>query len=182
MARKDWRASDSIVFGALETDPIACRRLIEAEEWSLAFNEWLRKYASTAPFAYRWMDPEELESLKSGTFQNKAEKGIKRRNHKALSLNPRLEFMARKVMAAVPLTASVLGSVRHVQYTALPRAIAEKDEEIGDPKSIRHANEAEIRVPDGTAIPPGTSITVWRGAGTAKGALDDLEEWRTITT
>ena len=181
-ARKDRRMVDSTVFAALAAGPIACRRLIEAEEWSLAFNEWLRKYASTAPFAYRWMDPEELEGLKSGTFQNKAENGIKRRNHKALSLNPRLKFMGRKIMATVPLTASVLGSVRHVQYTALPRAITEEDEEIGDPKSVRHANEAEIRVPDGAAIPSGTSITVRRGAGTAKGALDGLEKLRIITT
>ena len=180
MARKDWSMSDSMVFDALASDAIAYRKLIEAEEWTRAFNGWLRRLAFNAPFAYRWIDPVELESLKSGTFQSKVEEGIKRRNHKALSLNPKLEFFGRKVMLTVPLTPHVLGSVQCVSYTALPRIIVEEDEEIGDPKNVGHADEAEIRVPDGTAIPPGTVVSVQQGASIDKETLAGLEKWCTI--
>ena len=181
MACKDWITSDSIVLDELAPDGVAYRKLIESEEWSRAFNGWMHNAALSAPFVYRWMDPEELESLKSGTFQSKVVKGIKRRNHKALSLNPDLDFFGRKVVLTVPLTSSMLGSVRHVCYTALPRVIAAEDEEIGDPKNILHAAEAEIRVPDGTPIPPGTAVSIRRGAGIGRGALAGLEKWCTIT-
>ena len=73
--------------------------------------------------AYRWIDPEELESLKSGAFLNKAKNGLAQRTHKAFSLNPNLKFLARKVMVAVPLTASMRDSIHCVCYTALPRDI-----------------------------------------------------------
>lgn len=181
MACKDWITSDSIVLDTLAPDGTAYRKLIESEEWSRAFNGWMYNAASSAPFAYRWMDPEELESLKSGTFHSKVVKGIKRRDHKALSLNPRLDFFGRKVVLTVPLTSSILGSVRHVCYTALPRVITEEDEEIGDPKNVLHADEAEIRVPDGTPIPPGATVSIRRGAGIGRGALAGIEKWCTIT-
>ena len=180
MARKDWSMSDSMVLDALASDAIAYRKMIEAEEWSRAFNGWLRRLAFNTPFAYRWIDPVELESLKSGTFQSKVEKGIKRRSHKALSLNSNLEFFGRKVMLTVPLTASMLGSVQCVSYTALPRIIVEEDEEIGDSKNVGHADEAEIRVPDGTAIPPGTVVSVQQGTIIDERTLAGLEKWYTI--
>ena len=182
MSRKDWIASDSLFFTALASDSGAYRRLLEAEEWSWAFNGWLRRMASTMPFAYRWIDPGELESLKSGTFRNRAEKGPAQRNHKAFSLNPDLRFLARKVMITAPLTTGMRDSLWCVRYTALPRVIMEKDETIRDPKNIKHSGEAEIRVPDGTAIPHGTTISVEGGTRIDKSVLAGLEKWCAITS
>lgn len=56
----------------------------------------------------------------------------------------------------------------------------EEDEKIDDPKNIRHANEAEIRVPDGTAIPHGTTIIVQKGIDIDQRVLVDLEKWCTV--
>lgn len=180
MSDKDWGVSDSLVFTALASNTAVRLKLLEAEEWSRAFNGWLCWAASMMPFAYRWIDPEELESLKSGAFLNKAKNGLAQRTHKAFSLNPNLKFLARKVMVAVPLTTSMRDSIHCVCYTALPRDIMEEAEKIADPKSIRHANEAEIRVPDGTAIPHGTTIIVQKGIKIDQRVLSDLEKWCTI--
>lgn len=177
---KDWRASDSLVLATLTSNVVAYHKLLEAEEWSRAFNGWLCRLAGTAPFAYRWIDPEELESLRSGTFRNKTKEGPVQRSHKAFSLNPDLKFLARKVMVATPLTSGMRDSVRCVSYTALPRDIIEEREEISDPKGIGHANEAEIRVPDGTGIPHGTVISVQGEAKIDKSTLADLQKWCTV--
>lgn len=138
MSRKDWSTFDSLFFTALASDSGACRRLLETEEWSWAFNGWLRRTASTMPLAYRWMDPGELESLKSGTFRNGMEKGPAQRTHKAFRLNPDLKFLARTVMITVPLATGMRDSLQRVRYTALPRDIMEEDEKIYDPKNIEH--------------------------------------------
>lgn len=180
VSRKDWSASDSLVFAALASNTSARCKLLEAEEWSRAFNGRLCWAASTMPFAYRWIDPEELESLKSGIFLNRVKNGHRQRSHKAFSLNPNLKFLARKIMVTIPLTTSMRDSVRCVCYTALPRDIMEEDEKIEDPKNIRHANEAEIRVPDGTTIPHGTTIFVQKEIDVRKSALTGLEKWCTI--
>lgn len=182
MSRKDWSMSDPLFFTALASDSRAYSRLLEAEEWSWAFNGWLRRMASTMPFAYRWIDPGELESLKSGTFRNRAEKGPAQRTHKAFSLNPNLKFFARKVTIVAPLTTGMRDSLHCVRYTALPRHIMEKDEKICDPKNIDHSSEAEIRVPDGTAIPHGTTISVEGGTNIDKSVLAGLEKWCAITS
>ena len=181
MSRKDWITSDLLFFTALASDSGAYRRLLETEEWSWAFNGWLRRTASTMPLAYRWIDPGELESLKSGTFRNRVEKGPTQRNHKAFSLNPDLKFLARTVMITVPLATGMRDSLRCVRYTALPRDILEEDEAICDPKNIKHSSEAEIRVPDGTAIPHGTAISVEDGTRIDKSVLAGLEKWCAIT-
>ena len=64
----------------------------------------------------------------------------------------------------VPMNGAMRKAIRCVRYTVLPRDINGKDERIDDPKEIRHANESEIRVPDGTPIPQETDFVVLRGA------------------
>ena len=53
--------------------------------------------------------------------------------------------------------------MNQVYYTALPRDIMEKDERIGDPKIATNVREAEVRVPDGTAVPPDSVFVVKPG-------------------
>lgn len=73
-------------------------------------------------------------------------------------MNPRLRFLSRKVMMEVPLDHGMRGHVKCVLYTSLPREMKARDERIADVKNAFGANEAEVRVPDGTPVPQGRPL------------------------
>ena len=121
------------------------------------------------------MDPPELQSYLDGTFESRTECDGTRRGFKALSLNPRLKFLSRPIALIVPLGPYMRGSLWHVHYTALPRRIAEKDERIADPKNAASAGEAEVRVPDGTAVPTDSAFVVRAGTSVDEWVVRALE-------
>lgn len=161
---KDWDESDRLFLDALKPDSAKYGRILGAEETARAFSAWLCGTALALDYVYRWIDPPEMGSCAGGTFESKIEADGTRRGFKALTTNPMLVFEERKIQMRVPMGDTVRGDIRCVRYTALPRRIGEKDERIGDPKSVEHAAEAEIRVPDGTPIPPRTHFAVLPGA------------------
>lgn len=158
--QKNWPLVDKLVLDLVKNTPSDRDRLLDAEEWMWAFNGRLRTEARTARSAYRWLDPPELQSYLRGTFESKAKAGCTRRGFKALSMNPNLNFESRKVMLEVPLGTGLRKSLRCTHYTVLPRDIRDEDERILDPKNAEYVKEAEVRVPDGTAIPPTSIFTV----------------------
>ena len=163
VARKDWTAVDKAVLDSLARSRVKYGRFLGAEEWMYAFTERLCAEVEIAHEAFRWMDPPELQSYLGGTFESKVEFGGTRRGFKALSLNPRLNFLLRPVALRVPLVPDMRRSLWHVRYTALPRRIEEKDERIADPKNAVNVEEVEVRVPDGTAVPPDSAFVVRAG-------------------
>ena len=102
--------------------------------------------------------------------------GGTRRGFKALSLNPRLNFLLRPVALRVPLVPDMRRSLWHVRYTVLPRRIEEKNERIADPKNAINVEEAEVRVPDGTAVPPDSAFVVRAGTTVDEWIVRALEE------
>ena len=158
--RKDWAESDRLFLDVLAGNRSEYRRFIDSEETMCAFSAWLCGTALGADWAYRWIDPPELESCTGGTFESRIEEDGARRGFKALTVNPELRFKERKIRLRVPMDGTIRGSIRCVQYTALPRRMRESDERIDDPKEARHPVESEIRVPDGTPIPLGTEFVV----------------------
>ena len=101
--------------------------------------------------------------------------GGTRRGFKALSLNPRLNFLLRPVALIVPLGPDMRRSLWHVRYTVLPRDIEEKNERIADPKNAVNVEEAEVRVPDGTAVPPDSAFVVRAGTTVDERIVGALE-------
>ena len=91
-------------------------------------------------------------------------------------MNPNLKFLSRKVMMAVPLSHGMRRHVKCVRYTALPRQVKAMDERISDEKNAANAREVEIRVPDGTQIPAGTTIAVQQDAAVDKRVIAMLRE------
>ena len=158
VACKDWPTVDRLVLDALARKPSAYDRLLDAEEWMQAFSGRLCAEAETAHAAYRWIDPPELESYLGGTFESRVEDDLTRRGFKALSMSHDLKFLLRKVMMAVPLDC-MRGRIKCVRYTCLPRKLKARNERIEDAKSALNAVEAEVRAPDGTAVPSGTVFT-----------------------
>lgn len=180
-ARKDWDESDRLCLGEIVKDCAKYRRLLNAEETAYAFSAWLWGTALTADHVYRWIDPAELESCASGTFESKIEADGTRRGFKALTVNPRLWFDGRKIRMRVPMNGAMRKGIRCVRYTVLPRDIDGKDERVGDPKEIRHADESEIRVPDGTPIPQETDFAVLQGATVSRETIKALGATYRIT-
>ena len=115
-----------------------------------------------------------------GTFESRIEDDLTRRGFKALSMNPRLKFLSRKVKMEVPLGYDVRRRVNCVRYTSLPRQIEAKDERIEDAKNSSNATEAEVRVPDGTPIPAGTTFTVQEGASVDRRVVGRLKEMYSV--
>lgn len=173
-ARKDWQESSRLILGARRLDSMEYRRLLDAEEAAHAFSVWLCGTALGTDRAYRWIDPPELESCMGGTFESKIEADGTRRGFKALTINPRLQFEGRKIQMRVPIDGSMHRNIQCVQYTILPRNIEEKDERVCDPKEAVHAAEAEVRVPDGTPIPPSADFVVLPDAGISRDAANAL--------
>ena len=163
-AGKNWDESDRLLLDALRLDRAKYGRILGAEETARAFSAWLCGTAFALDYAYRWIDSPEMGSCVGGTFESRIEADGTRRGFKALTTNPKLRFEGRKIQMLVPMGGAVRRRIRSVQYTALPRRIEERDERIGDPKSAEHVAEAEIRVPDGTPIPPRTHFAVLPGA------------------
>lgn len=174
-ARKDWVEADRLFLDALALDPPKYRRLLDAEGTMRAFSTRLCWIALGSGRMYRWIDPPELESCLGGTFESRIGSDGTRRGFKALSANPELQFGTRKIRMRVPVSDAIRRSTRCVQYTVMPRKIEEADERIVDPKSARYAVEAEVRVPDGTPIPPGADFTVMAGAEVGRGMAKALE-------
>ena len=163
-ARKDWPTVDLLVLDALARNQSKYDRLLDAEEWMQAFSGRLCAEAETAHAVYRWMDPPKMESYLGGTFESRAEDDHTQRGFKALSVNPKLKFLLREVMMAVPLNQEIRRRVKCVRYTSLPREVEARGERITDDKTSLYVNEAEVRVSDGTPVPPGTTFTIERGA------------------
>ena len=180
-ARKDWAAVDQAVLDVLAQNRPSYDKFIEVEELMHAFTGRVYAEALTARNAYRWLDPSELQSYLNGTFMSKAEGDGTRRGFKALSMNRNLNFLSRKVMITVPLDPDIRRSLRRVHYTALPRYIGEKNERIGDPKNAANAGEAEVRVPDGTAVPPGSVFVVKPGTPMSGDVVRALARKYTVT-
>ena len=149
---------------------------MDAEEWMQAFTHRLCFEARTARRAYRWLDPPELESYINGTFESRVESNHTRRDFKALSMNPGLNFDTRSVALEVPLGHVMRKSIKCVPYTIIPREIDIPDERISDPKNMAFAAEAEVRVPDGTAVPSGTVFTIKPNARVDQGVVMSLEK------
>ena len=179
--RKDWAESDRLFLDALVKDRARYRRIIDSEETMYAFSAWLCGTALGSDRAYRWIDPPELESYTSGTFESRIEEDRTRRGFKALTANPELWFEGRKIKIHVPIGDIIHTSIRCVQYTTLPRRMRESDERIGDPKEAVHAAESEIRVPDGTPIPPGTEFVVMEDAGIDRVVTKELRRRYKVT-
>ena len=161
---KNWLGVDKLVLDTLAPIGPDYGRFLDAEEWPRAFSNRLCAEAEAARAAYRWLDPPELESYLTGTFESKAESGRTRRGFKAPSMNPDLNFGLRKVVLKVPLDHGMRKSIRCVRYTAMPREADGPDEGISDPKNASYAREAEVRVPDGAAVPSGAVFTIKQGA------------------
>ena len=175
-AQKNWPGVDKLVLDALASASLSYGRFLDAEEWLRAFSNRLCAEAGAARAAYRWLDPPELESYLTGTFESKAESGRMRRGFKALSMNPNLNFGQRKVALKVPLDHGMRKSIRCVHYTVMPREVDEPDERISDPKNASYAREAEVRVPDGTAVPSGAVFTIKQGARVDQDIVMALEK------
>ena len=175
VARKDWTAADKAVLDSLARNRARYGRFLEAEEWMHAFTERLRAEAESAHEAFRWMDLPELQSYLGGTFESRVEIDGTRRGFKALSLNPDLNFLSRPIGVRVPLIPGMRRSLRSVRYTALPRDIEEENERIADPKNAINVGEAEVRVPDGTAVPPDSVFVVKAGTSVDERVARALE-------
>lgn len=161
--QKDWGEADRLFLDELARDRVKYYKFLDAEETLHAFNTWLCRAAIDSDHVYRWIDPPELASCTGGTFESRIELDGTRRGFKALSANPGLRFGGRKVRMQVPVNDAMRRGIQCVRYTVLPRLMPEKNERIRDPKSARHAAEAEVRVPDGTPIPIGTDFVVLPG-------------------
>lgn len=146
-----------------------------------AFTAWLCGTALGVNCAYRWIDPPELGSYTGGTFESRIEEDGARRGFKALTTNPELWFEGRKIKINVPIDDIIRNSIRCVHYTALPRRILESDERIDDPKEARYAVESEIRVPDGTPIPPGTEFVLMSGTRVDRAVTKELRRRHKVT-
>ena len=179
-AQKNWPKADKMFLDALAVTPSSYNAVLDAEEWMRAFSYRLCFEARTARKAYRWLDPPELESYINGTFESRVESNHTRRGFKALSMNPSLNFDTRSVALEVPLGHVMRKSIRCVPYTIIPRRIAVPDERISDPKNIAFAAEAEVRVPDGTAVPPGASFTIKPDARVDQDVVMALEKKYTV--
>lgn len=180
LAQKNWPKADKIFLDALAVTRPGYNALLDTEEWMRAFSCRLCSEAGTARSAYRWLDPPELESYVNGTFESRVESNHTRRGFKALSMNPSLNFDMRRVALEVPLGHGMRKSIRCVPYTIIPRRIAVPDERISDPKNMAFTAEAEVRVPDGTAVPPGTVFTIKPDAGVDQGVVMALEKKYTV--
>lgn len=178
---KDWAVVDQLVLDVLAQKRSVYAMVLDAEEWMRAFSGRLCAEVETAHAAFRWMDPPELESYLSGTFESRVESNHMRRGFKALSMNPDLKFLSRKVMMTVPLNNDIRDCVRCIRYTALPRRVKAEDERIGDDKSARNAVEAEIRVPDGTPVPAGTTFTLQKNTSVDRRVITRLGEMYAVT-
>lgn len=178
--RKDWTAADRLVLDALAQDRAAYARVLDAEAWMLAFSGRLCAEVRTARAAFRWRDAPELESYLGGTFESRVEDNQKRRGFKALTMNPNLKFLLRKVTMAVPLTRDMRKCIKCVRYTALPRLVKVEDERIADAMTAANVDEAEIRVPDGTPVPAGTTFAVGRDARVDGRVIAMLKELYTV--
>ena len=119
LAQKKWPESDKVFLDALVVTHPDYNALLDAEEWMRAFSGRLCSEARTAHRAYRWLDPPELESYVSGTFESRVESNLTRRGFKALSMNPSLNFDMRRVVLEVPLGHVLRKSIRCVPYTII---------------------------------------------------------------
>ena len=173
-ARKDWRVSDRMFLDKLAQDSTKYRKLLNAEEAMRAFSAWLCGTALNRDYVYRWIDPPEIQSCMGGTFESKIEADDTRRGFKALTVNPGLWFRGRRIRMRVPMDSVMRMGIWCVRYTVLPRKIDAKDERIGDPKSAKNAIESEVRVPDGTPIPPTTDFAVLPRAGISEEVVKAL--------
>ena len=162
--RKNWGGSDRMFLDMLKTDRVQYSRFLDAEETARAFSVWLCGTSLASDYVYRWINPPELGSCTDGTFESKIEEDGTRRGFKALTINPELRFEGRKIHMRVPMDGGMRSNVRCVHYTVMPRNLEEEDERICDPKEAKHATEAEVRVIDGTPIPPRTDFVVLPGA------------------
>ena len=86
----------------------------------------------------------------------------------------------RRVALEVPMDHGMRKSIRCVSYTIMPRDIDAPDERISDAKNMAFATEAEVRVPDGTAVPSGTVFTIKPDAGVDQGVVMALEKKYTV--
>ena len=180
LTQKNWPKADKMFLDALAVTRPDYNTLLDAEEWMRAFSGRLCFEARTAHSAYRWLDPPELESYVSGTFESRVESNLTRRGFKALSMNPSLNFDMRRVVLEVPLGHVLRKSIRCVPYTIIPREIDVPDERVSDPKNMAFAAEAEVRVPDGTAVPSGTVFTIKPDARVDQGVVMALEKKYTV--
>ena len=176
VAQKNWPAVDKLVLDTLAATSSDYNAFLDAEEWMQAFSGRLCVEAETACTAYRWLDPPELKSYLGGTFESRAEGAQSRRGFKALSMNPNLNFELRRVALEVPLDHGMRKSIRCVRYTVLPREVEGPDERISDPKNALYAREAEVRVPDGTAVPSGAVFTIKQGTRVDQNVVMALEK------
>ena len=180
-ARKDWMEVDQLALDALARNRAVYAKVLDAEAWMYAFSGRLCTEAETAHAAFRWIDPLELQSYLGGVFESKMEDNRTRRGFKALTINPDLKFLWRKVMMTIPLNLDMRKCIKCVRYTTLPRQVKVEDERIADEMAAVNANEAEIRVPDGTAVPVGTVFTIQHDALVDKRVIAMLKEMYTVT-
>ena len=176
ISQKNWPGADKLFLDALVGAHSDYAKLLEAEEWLWAFSSRLCAEVGTARTAYRWLDPPELKSYVNGTYESRVKGKVARRGFKALSMNPKLNFELRKVVLEVPLDPGMRRSIRCVQYTSMPREIEVTDERISDPKSALFMTESEVRVPDGTAVPPDAVFTVKAHTEVNQGVVIALEK------
>ena len=175
-ARKDWKSVDQLVLDTLARNRAVYAKVLGAEAWMYAFGGRLCAEAETAHAAFRRIDPPELQSYLGGVFESKMEDNRTRRGFKALTINPGLKFLWRKVMMTIPLNLDMRKCVKCVRCTTLPRQVKVEDERIADEMTAANVNEAEIRVPDGTAVPAGTIFTIQHDALVDKRVIAMLKE------
>lgn len=180
VARKDWAVADLLVLDTLAQNRAVYARVLDTEAWMLAFSGRLCAEVETAHAAFRWLDPPELESYLGGTFESRVEDNRARRGFKALSMNPSLKFFLRKVTMTVPLDRGIRRRVKCVRYTTLPRQVKVEDERITDAMAGANVSEAEIRVPDATPVPAGTTFTVGHDAQVDRRVIAMLKEMYTV--
>ena len=159
---KEWHEADSVYMNALrDKDRAKFDSIIEAEGWARALTCVFREQLAKCDMLWRGASWGELESYKDGTFGSREEKDGGRRGYMALSMWENQHCNVRPLVIKVPIK-DIRHAIKPAVYTVLPRRLDASQERIDDAKEIRHADETECRIPDGTRVPRNTTIHVMR--------------------
>lgn len=162
-AQKNRPAADKLFLDALANRHRGHSVVLDAGKRMREFSGRLCTEAGAARNACRGLDPPELKRYVNGTFEGGVGGDLGRRGYKAPSMNPSLKLGVRKVMPGVPLGPDMRRCIRRVRYATIPQETDVPDERLPDPKNAAFVAEAEVRVPDGTAVPPGAVFTIGPG-------------------
>ena len=160
----DWNGADRICLDRLAS--ISSRAYSEMLRMECLAREFSAALAqvSRSTTIYSWMELGELHSYLGGTFESRDEAGGRRRGCKLFSLGFNEYAGVRPARFTVPVDDAIRGALRPAPYTAVPWSVLSTAERIDSRKHLVYAGETECRLPDGTRVPGGASISVDRRA------------------